>query len=198
MFEYQTAICELTGMDVSNASVYEGPSALAAAGYLAKLANGRDALRRSRAACTRTRARRCATLSAGYGTRSTRSGCATASPTPTAWAEAIDDDVERRVRRAAELPRRGRGPRAAGRRRARARRARRRAAPTRSRSGSSSRRASCGVDVVRRRGPDARQPARLRRPVVRLLRRARPSTCGGCRGGSPARRATSTGGAASC
>ena len=42
MFEYQTAICELTGMDVSNASVYEGPSAVAAAGYLAKLANGRS------------------------------------------------------------------------------------------------------------------------------------------------------------
>jgi glycine dehydrogenase subunit 1 len=41
MFEYQTAICELTGMDVSNASVYEGPSAVAAAGYLAKLANKR-------------------------------------------------------------------------------------------------------------------------------------------------------------
>ena len=41
MFEYQTAICELTGLPVSNASVYEGPSAVAAAGYLAKLANGR-------------------------------------------------------------------------------------------------------------------------------------------------------------
>jgi glycine dehydrogenase subunit 1 len=41
MFEYQTAICELTGMPVSNASVYEGPSAVAAAGYLAKLHNGR-------------------------------------------------------------------------------------------------------------------------------------------------------------
>ena len=41
MFEYQTAICELTALPVSNASVYEGPSALAAAGYLAKLANGR-------------------------------------------------------------------------------------------------------------------------------------------------------------
>ncbi len=40
MFEYQTAICELTGLPVSNASVYEGPSAVAAAGYLAKLAKG--------------------------------------------------------------------------------------------------------------------------------------------------------------
>ena len=28
MFEYQTAICELTGLPVSNASVYEGPSAV--------------------------------------------------------------------------------------------------------------------------------------------------------------------------
>jgi glycine dehydrogenase subunit 1 len=40
-FEYQTAICELTGLPVSNASVYEGPSAVGAAGYLAKLVNGR-------------------------------------------------------------------------------------------------------------------------------------------------------------
>jgi glycine cleavage system pyridoxal-binding protein P len=37
MFEYQTAISELTGLPVSNASVYEGPSAVAAAGYLARL-----------------------------------------------------------------------------------------------------------------------------------------------------------------
>src|SRR5438477_8784373 len=41
MFEYQTAICELTGLPISNASVYEGPSAVAAAGYVAKLSNGR-------------------------------------------------------------------------------------------------------------------------------------------------------------
>ncbi|MCW3000103.1 MAG: aminomethyl-transferring glycine dehydrogenase subunit GcvPA, partial [Solirubrobacterales bacterium] len=42
MFEYQTTISELTGLPVSNASVYEGPSAVAAAGYLAKLANGKS------------------------------------------------------------------------------------------------------------------------------------------------------------
>jgi glycine dehydrogenase subunit 1 len=40
MFEYQTAISELTGLPVSNASAYEAPSAVAAAGYLAKLHNG--------------------------------------------------------------------------------------------------------------------------------------------------------------
>jgi glycine dehydrogenase subunit 1 len=42
MFEYQTAICELTGLPVSNASVYEGPSAVASAAYMAKLHNGRQ------------------------------------------------------------------------------------------------------------------------------------------------------------
>jgi glycine dehydrogenase subunit 1 len=44
MFEYQTAISELTGLPVSNASTYEGPSAVAAAAYLAKLHNGRTRL----------------------------------------------------------------------------------------------------------------------------------------------------------
>src|SRR5580692_8544503 len=44
MFEYQTAISELTGLPVSNASVYEGPSAVASAAYLAKLHNGRSKL----------------------------------------------------------------------------------------------------------------------------------------------------------
>jgi glycine dehydrogenase subunit 1 len=42
MFEYQTAICELTGLPVSNASLYEGASAVAAAGYVAKHYTGRD------------------------------------------------------------------------------------------------------------------------------------------------------------
>ncbi len=42
MFEYQTAISELTGLPVSNASTYEGPSAVATAAYLAKLHNGRS------------------------------------------------------------------------------------------------------------------------------------------------------------
>jgi glycine dehydrogenase subunit 1 len=44
MFEYQTAICELTRLPVSNASVYDGSSAVAAAGYMAKLHNARRRL----------------------------------------------------------------------------------------------------------------------------------------------------------
>jgi glycine dehydrogenase subunit 1 len=35
MFEYQTAISELTALPVSNAALYEGPSSIASAGYLA-------------------------------------------------------------------------------------------------------------------------------------------------------------------
>ena len=35
MFEFQTAMSELTGLPVSNAGLYEGPSSVASAGYLA-------------------------------------------------------------------------------------------------------------------------------------------------------------------
>jgi glycine dehydrogenase subunit 1 len=41
IFEYQTAICELTGMDVSNASGYDGTTVAADACFVAKLATGR-------------------------------------------------------------------------------------------------------------------------------------------------------------
>src|SRR6188768_499305 len=42
IFEYQTAICELTGMDVSNASGYDGATVAADACYIAKHATGRS------------------------------------------------------------------------------------------------------------------------------------------------------------
>ena len=41
IFEYQTAICELTGMDVSNASGYDGTTVAADACYMAKHVTGR-------------------------------------------------------------------------------------------------------------------------------------------------------------
>jgi glycine dehydrogenase subunit 1 len=67
MFEYQTAICELTGLPVSNASVYEGPSAVGAAAYLAKLANKRPRVLVSRGVHPDSRAT-LGTLAVGYGT----------------------------------------------------------------------------------------------------------------------------------
>src|SRR4029453_16973075 len=66
MFEFQTAISELTGLPVSNASVYEGPSAVAAAGYLAKLEAKRTRLVASRGLHPHSRAA-LATHAAGYG-----------------------------------------------------------------------------------------------------------------------------------
>jgi glycine dehydrogenase subunit 1 len=66
MFEFQTAISELTGLPVSNASVYEGPSAVAAAGYLAKLETKRHKLVASRGLHPHSRAA-LVTHAAGYG-----------------------------------------------------------------------------------------------------------------------------------
>ncbi|MFM9043650.1 MAG: glycine dehydrogenase, partial [bacterium] len=44
MFEFQTAMSELTGLPVANAGLYEGPSTAAAAAYLAIGATGRKKL----------------------------------------------------------------------------------------------------------------------------------------------------------
>jgi glycine dehydrogenase subunit 1 len=67
MFEFQTAISELTGLPVSNASVYEGPSAFAAAAYLAKLHNKRTRFLVSAGVQPQAR-ETLATTAAGWGT----------------------------------------------------------------------------------------------------------------------------------
>ena len=97
MFEYQTAICELTALPVSNASVYEGPSAVASAGYLAKLHNGRGRFVVSAGLHPHTLAT-LRTYAHGYGIEVTEvpviAGGERAGVTdPDAWVEAIDDGV---------------------------------------------------------------------------------------------------------
>jgi glycine dehydrogenase subunit 1 len=92
MFEYQTAISELTALPISNASVYEGPSAVGAAGYLAKLSNGRPRFVVSRGVHPHSR-ETLATMSAGYGTTVDEVGLRAGATDPEAWARALDSDV---------------------------------------------------------------------------------------------------------
>lgn len=42
LFEYQSMVCDLTGMEVSNASLYDGPTALVEAVNLSRSATGRE------------------------------------------------------------------------------------------------------------------------------------------------------------
>src|SRR5579863_1065537 len=92
MFEYQTAICELTALPCSNASTYEGPSAVAAAGYLAKLHNGRPRFVISRGVHPHAR-ETLRTLCAGYGMSVEEVGLSDGVTDAAAWAAAIDEDV---------------------------------------------------------------------------------------------------------
>src|SRR4030095_13819890 len=55
MFEFQTAISELTGLPITNAGLYEGPSSAAAAASLAKAATGRSKFVASRGLHPHTR-----------------------------------------------------------------------------------------------------------------------------------------------
>jgi glycine dehydrogenase subunit 1 len=92
MFEYQTAISELTALEVANASVYEGPSAVAAAGYLAKLHNGGKrfvvsaGLHPHSIETLRTQAH-------GYGMEVVEVPLREGVTDPDAWAQAIDGDT---------------------------------------------------------------------------------------------------------
>jgi glycine cleavage system P protein (glycine dehydrogenase) subunit 1 len=92
MFEYQTAISELTALPVSNASVYEGPSALAAAGYLAKLANKKSRFVISRGAHPHSR-ETLETVARGYGVEVVEVPLRDGVTDADAWAAAIDDET---------------------------------------------------------------------------------------------------------
>jgi len=92
MFEYQTAISELTALPVSNASVYEGPSAVAAAAYLARIANGKGRVVVSRAVHPHSR-ETLRTTAAGYGVEVVEVGLRDGVTDVDAWADAIDQDT---------------------------------------------------------------------------------------------------------
>jgi glycine dehydrogenase subunit 1 len=92
MFEYQTSISELTGLPVSNASVYEGPSALAAAGYLAKLEGDRRKFVISRGVHPHSR-ETLQTMSVGYGTTVEEVPLSAGVTDLEAIAAAIDEDT---------------------------------------------------------------------------------------------------------
>ena len=92
MFEFQTAMSELTGLPVSNAALYEGPSAVASAAYLAIAATGRRKLVASRGVHPHSR-ESLVTYGAGYGTDLVEVPLADGVTDPAALAEAIDDET---------------------------------------------------------------------------------------------------------
>jgi glycine dehydrogenase subunit 1 len=93
MFEFQTAMSELTGLPVANASVYDGPSAVAAAGYLAKLETRRGKLIASRGLHPHSRAA-LRTHALGYGMEVEEIPLTAEGATDLeALAAAVDDDT---------------------------------------------------------------------------------------------------------
>ena len=92
MFEFQTAMSELTGLPVSNAALYEGPSSVASAAYLAIGATGRRKLVASRGVHPHSR-ESLVTYGAGYGTELVETGLEAGVTDAAALAEAIDDET---------------------------------------------------------------------------------------------------------
>ncbi len=92
MFEFQTAMSELTGLPVSNAALYEGPSSVASAAYLAIGATGRTKLVASRGVHPHSR-ESLVTYGAGYGSELIESPLKDGVTDAAALAEAIDDET---------------------------------------------------------------------------------------------------------
>jgi glycine dehydrogenase subunit 1 len=93
MFEFQTAISELTALPVSNASLYEGPSSVASAAYLAIGATkGRRKLVVSRGLHPHARATM-VTYARGFGAEVVEVGLDGGVTDAGALAEAVDSDT---------------------------------------------------------------------------------------------------------
>jgi glycine dehydrogenase subunit 1 len=92
MFEFQTAISELMGLPVAGAGLYEGPSSVASAGYLAIAATGRRRFVASRGVHPHSRAT-LETYSAGFGAEVVETGLADGLTDAAALADAIDDQT---------------------------------------------------------------------------------------------------------
>ena len=93
MFEFQTAISELTGLPVANASLYEGPSSVASAGYLALGATkGRKKFVVSRGMHPHSR-ETLATYATGWGAEVVEVGLDGGVTDAAALAEAVDEDT---------------------------------------------------------------------------------------------------------
>jgi glycine cleavage system P protein (glycine dehydrogenase) subunit 1 len=92
MFEFQTAMSELTGLPVSNAGLYEGPSSVASAGYLAIGATGRRRFVVSRGLHPHSR-ETLAAYSAGYGAEVVEAGLSGGLTDAEALSAAIDEET---------------------------------------------------------------------------------------------------------
>jgi glycine dehydrogenase subunit 1 len=93
MFEFQTAISELTALPISNASLYEGPSSVASAAYLAIGATkGRRKLVVSRGLHPHARATM-VTYARGFGAEVVEVGLEGGATDAAALAEAVDSDT---------------------------------------------------------------------------------------------------------
>jgi glycine dehydrogenase subunit 1 len=92
MFEYQTAISELTGLPVSNATLYEAPSAVASAGWLAYQQNRRARFVVSRGLHPHSR-EALATTAAGWGTAIEEIPLRDGVTDADAFAAALSDEV---------------------------------------------------------------------------------------------------------
>jgi glycine dehydrogenase subunit 1 len=93
MFEFQTAMSELTGLPVSNAGLYEGPSSVASAGYLAIGATkGRRRFVVSRGVHPHSR-ETLATYAVGFGAEVVEVGLEDGLTDPAELAAAVDGDT---------------------------------------------------------------------------------------------------------